>query len=737
MSNQLVYNGVTFNDAYIVGGNIIRSKSPITDELSYDELDIRVTNELKKVVDDQLYDSESSELTDSTNENLYARMEVDPILPFVRGTAGDLYHNNTFIGKFYIESVDRINRNVFELHFVSALGILDRRIYKGDVYNTKPAKEIIADIFDATLASEDTDYEYYTGDIPFYIAKNVGNLPMTGWLPYNESSRISLQQILFALGASALKTSDGTLKFAFWQPTEAITIDDDRLYIGGKVNYKSKATRVVVIEHEFRITSLDKQVELFYSNSVTVEHKTIVFNKPMHTFSTTGSLTIDTVGGTQQCGANYAVVSGSGKLLGYEYTHNQTTFTKETGIVGDDKTVNVSNAYLVSALNSYNVAERVAAYYGYADEVVYDFVVEGDVLTGDRVKFTDPFGEEITAYLSSEDITISSALKATAKFITNWQPNHVGNTFNNYTILSEGTTWEVPQSLQGKPARVIVFGGFEGGRGGYNGAAGEQKSHWDKITDSDGTYVPASAGGNGGNGGNGGTTVHMNIMNIQSLAATYNYTLGNGGNGGSSNGGAGSLGADSTFENITTNPSSGGVVNTEGYANPITGEIYGGRAESGTKGGKGGASGRNGYGNGAYIIGTAERGENVGTHNGGNVGGQFVVIIQGTEYHSSPSGGGGATTQANGGSGWTESYKTVGGYWVYLSRGGNGASCSTAPEQAALGKNGRGGDGGGGGGGVATMNCRGSNWWTGGRSSGGTGQKGQQGSNGFILILHE
>lgn len=699
--NSIVIGNLTFSDASIIDVELNLTKAPIGESLAIDTCEFT--------------------LTTNNGSTLMA-------LPY--GTPINYYHNSNLVGIFYLQNESRIDKNKYRFECVSAMGIIDNITCKGGIYSTTPAKNIVADILHATYVSG-TDPLYYEGDIDYYITKEVADIPMTGWLPYSTSARESLRQVMFALGSSVLKNADGIVRIAFWQPTEATQIADSRVYNGGTVTVRKKVTKVIVSEHEFRATSLDKKVELYNTNGDTVSNKLVLFTNPCHDLTATGVTIVES-------GSNYAIISGLGKLEGYEYTHTIALVEKTTGATGIENIETIEDAYLVSALNSLNVAERVSAYCGGADFENFGIKLQGDITLGDRLQFTDPYGNEKTGYIAEAEVNGSAILKADSKLITNWQPNHVGNTYNHYTILSAGGTWNVPASLQGKPARVIVFGGFEGGQGGYKGADGEQKSYYDRQSEGGYTFVPVSKGGAGGQGGQGGTTVNINVLNIASLGASYTYTVGTGGAGGNANGGSGSLGTDSTFNGVS---SASGVVNTEGYANPITGEIYGGRADSGLKGGDGGDSGRNGYGNGNYLIESGTNGQSVGSGVGGLAGGGGGHIVNQWDIaYGSGAGGGGAVDGHNGQNGWAETGQYVGGDYYYYPRAGNGASYSSADNmpQAELGHNGKGGGGSGGGGGAGSRNVYGSDWATGGRGrAGASGQNGQQGSGGFILVLHD
>lgn len=709
MATRLVYNGKTYTDATIITGLMTREKSPLSDTLTYDTLVVKILD--RSGEEDNLQDLLGIDLQDFDGEQLVVSEPYVDLVHFIRGTAGDLYYDERYLGKYYIDSVERNSKREYTLNFISALGILNKIEYRGGIFDRVPCGDIIANIMGGTYVSQDDEFEYYSGSVPFYVQKTLKNVVLSGWIPFLNSSRDALQQVLFAVGGSVLKASDGLLKFAFWQPTEAVQISNSRLYIGGSIEYPSKYTKVVVTEHEFRQTDLDKEVELFDSQGITVNRKLVKFANPCHGITST-TLTI------HESNPNYAIVSGVGKLVGYEFTHNTVLIEKITGASGDESVAQISGAYLVSSLNSLNVAERVAAYYGFADLVNYGMVVNGDVTVGDRISFTDPFGDVVTGYIVSEEINLSANLKSNTKIATNWQPNHQGNQYNNFTILSSGSSWTVPTALRGTPARVVIFGGFEGGQGGFNGANGENAN---AVAS---TLVYGGQGGEGGKGGSGGSKVNLLIVDIPSLANSYSYTLGVGGSGGNPNGGVGSIGTDSVFGGMS---SADGSVNTTGWANPINGVIYNDAAVAtkgvdGADGGKGGGATQQNAENGLD-------GGNLSTYKGGKGAAAYVSFPK----CYAGGGGGGASIEANGTNG------TVGANFV-AGNGGNGGSVISIMPQATLGQCGKGGAGAGGGGGgagaVDTIGGVSFDSFVGVGGTGGTGQKGQQGSNGFILVMH-
>lgn len=710
MANRISIQGVDITNAEILDCKIMRQKSPFSDPLAFDTVEATID---LAAVDNYLMDDDEEILLDANNEILFAAVDID-FKHYRKGEPCDIYHNDEYLGRYYIANVVRRPKEKWLITLYSALGMLNKIPFDGDVYERVTAGEIINSIMGGEYVSEEGDLEFYEGRFSYYLDKTLKNTLVSGWIPALNSSRDALQTVLFAIGGSVLKESDGLMKFAFWQPTSVVDLTETaRFYEGGDIDIQAKKTKIVVTEHEFRITQYDKQVELYDSQGLTVEHKRITFDNPCHNLAS-DTLTIE------KSGANFAIVSGVGVLTGFEYTHNTTTIEKLTGVEGEEDVASVTNNYLVSSLNSLNVAERDAAYYGGADFVNYEFVANGDVEIGDRVSFVDPFGETIDGYLMSEDITMSGILKAEAQFITNWKPNHQGNAFNRYTIIDSGTTWNVPEELIGKPARFVVFGGFEGGSGGEDGNDGTQ-AFWD---------IPFGYGGSGGAGGEGGEAgyrVNILTLDVPALASSYNFTLGEGGNGGAKQQ-AGQLGTDSVFSGLST---SLGVQNIDGWANPIDGTIYN-DATIATKGIRG-ANGGNGHGltfyaGGGVVYGDGTKGGDVGDHKGGegskNVGG-----------YRTGGGGGGASADMDGFNG-TESTGTY-----YGGNGGNGADAIEKP-QAQLGQCGKGANGGGGGGGsgIAGQGYDDSSfypWYAGNVGRGGKTSRGQKGSDGFIVVMHE
>ncbi len=227
------------------------------------------------------------------------------------------------------------------------------------------------------------------------------------------------------------------------------------------------------------------------------------------------------------------------------------------------------------------------------------------------------------------------------------------------TILTSGTTWEVPVDWNSSDNSIFVIGG---GGGGANGANGD-----------------GSNGGNSGGGGGGGA---ISILTNHSLTPsdTIDISIGSGG-------GIGSAGGDTWFESMGTLLAKGGS------------------GGSGTTGGGGGASG-SGVGDTLYSGGAGGNGQSTGGNDGGSGGGggggaggasgDGVIGTAGSvggASNGSNGGTGGAGNNGSGGAGGSAGTGSVdeGGQATAGDPGGDGS------EWTSVGSGGGGGGGGGGG----------------------------------------
>ena len=769
--NRIYYNGYWFYDDQITYGSIHISNAMVCETLEADTLTVEVKNEAYE--GEQLVTSLSKDFVESESKNVHVIAPVTVNLDdYQYGAELRYYRDDALIGIFYVESIQKVtvgSSTKYKMSCVSLVGLLINRQHMGGVYNGVEARDIIL-----KLAPE------------AYWSTEVGDTKVYGYLPI-ASCRDNLQQLLFALGASILKYN-GIPYICFNQPDEAKTIPSERIYQGGDASYDTQVTKIVVTEHSY-YENPDAVEKTLYDNhgQTPVENLLIKFENPSYNF-TCRIYSDEEDFRIVESGANYAIVKGSGELIGCEYVHEEREVSYDTGVkAAVEKEVTVTDATLVNEANSGNVAKRLGNYYSQACEISCGIVLK-DEKTGDFIEYEDPFKNETTGYIKEMDITMSGSLKANTTIIANWKPKYVGNEYTHYYIItaSEITDgkWTVPTYMRGKKALAVIFGGASGGAGGCDGEAGgvsqylkDEKVYTESILTSykyDYWYPDIwsqAPGGWGGDGGAGGKPGKMLKADITSLADEYTVSLGAGGAGGDVGGYEGELGEHTVFGTYDTD---NGTDFIGSYVNLVSGDVYAKVGKDGWNGGNGGLAGTPMVKSTEDYAWHAENlrdvdhrdwkgedgddGESVSNYDG-YIGGKGAGEAFGqTDWESTTgvwtyiertmqgSGGGGA---AYGASGMDATTPTVSVSERGVARGdwsipGNGAD-ALPPAEAGLGCGGNGGNGGGGGG------SAGSTYWykqkddtitkedtetNPNRSTGGKGTAGTKGSDGFVLIYY-
>lgn len=670
--NVIDYAPYNFDDNSIVSGSVAMSNALMFDTLNPDELEVEVvSNDTGKrkllTVDREWY---------TTVDNRGYVLMTNDLRQFTYGDPVLYYYDGVLQGKYYIRSVDRLSIDHFKLSAFSAVGMWASIQHFGGIYDGDTAGDVIADLL--------TGFTYT-------IDPDVAAVPLYGYLPI-ASVRDNLQQVLFAIGASLMKNAQGNPHFKFLQGVPTIPVSDERIFIGGKLNYKTPATSIRVTEHSYYISSYDVEVSLFDNTdgSGTADNKLVTFDEPCHDLQWNGAAL--PVGWAN--GANYAYVTGTGTLTGKKYTHTQKIFSVPTGASGEPSESKIEKATLVSPVNSANVAARVSDYKGTAEEVACGIVMDtDDIKPASLITFTDPYGDATQGFVATMNITMSGKSKADCTIVKNYTPAHFGNNFTSFQLFTSNGTYTASKT---GVIRIVLCQGGQGGQGGSRGSNGD-----------------CGEAGSGGGGGNGGLAGKLFVTDINVTAGdTFTYTIGVGGAGGTGQTSSSTPptdGAEGTHSTMTYNgavySSESGASPANGYVNILSGLVYAENGEDGIDGANGG--------------GANEQGGSV-TYGGTTWAGGSPVSGFGSK---SSAGGGGAAYGTNGSNASSGSSYNTGGY---------GATAVMRVVSASLGSGGVGGNGGGGAGagGYDRSIC-----WGGAIGSGGSGSDGNNGGNGFIIVF--
>lgn len=604
-------------------------------------------------------------------------------LPY--GTPIWYYSDGILIGKFYCKRVVRSGKTWFDIQAVSAIGILDGQTHNGGLYTGQTFMEVATDIIG--------------GAASFSCADDVASIPVFNWLP-KASRRSNLHQLLFVYGVVIKKDANGDMMFQFPKDGTPKIIPDDRIFVGGSIDYMTPANRVDITEHAFMQLPSDEVVTLFDNTdgSGVADHTTVDFrDAPIHDIAASSGLVV------HESGVNHAVVSGTGVLTGRKYTHTTKIISMENGSADENKTVSVTDATLVSVANSEYVARRVLSFYSSTRKVSADMVVDGE-RPGDQISFNNPFDDPETAFLASMDISSSSFLRASCELITNYTPKWFGNNFSSAIVLTGSGTW----NYTGKVRAVLISGG-EGGSSGCDGTPSERDRY---------EVGPAGKGGLPGAPGKGGRILSVTLE----INGSIEYNCGVGGIGGTNNGTTSSPGEDGTDTIFGIYTTANGERSQSGTINLFTGEVLATQGLEGFAGGDGASK--------------DAPGGSVTDHDGntyvpGEKGSDYTDTKLGTGYGGY---GGGAAVGSNGENGGNGKVEIVNDVITYVlgGKGGNGANAVSPPDAEHYGTGGNAGHGGGGGGQVGDSDSGEGNFGMLGLA--GKGSNGSKGGDGCIIV---
>ena len=690
MNNKLICGKREFsteNDG-LVDARIYVSDSLVADELGVDTLTANVVDQSAQT---RLLAAEGMPVA-AGGMLLIAKGDDHSIADYAYGAPVYAYHGDGLLGKFYFKKPVRTGSIFYELNCVSGVGLLLDSDHYGGMYTGETAGTVIVDIIG--------------GIVPYTIASGVAATPLFGWLPIG-TRRDNLRAVLFAIGAVLEKDTAGEINIIYPTETDALQIADADIYVGGSVDMETPATGVDVTEHSYLSLASD-DTETLYDGEVaadtivtpggkTVFGALVTFSAPYHDLHAEN-------GNILESGVNYAVLGQSPAcvLTGRAYTHT-TRIVSRRQSGGTPNVLSAKEAYLVNTLCSEAVADRLMNYYANARLISHNIVMHTED-PGDRVAFTDPFGDAAEGYIREMDIAVSGILKAACTIAANYTPTPGGNYYEHVLIITASQTVTIPAECKGK-IRAVLIGGGHGGYLGSPGETGTSELH---------ELNPATAGGEPGEPGEGGRVfvVTMAAQPGQQLAAV----IGTGGAGATQTADAQEGGA-TTFGSYT---SADGFPSENGYIDVLNGTAYAIPGEQGIAGGHGQSS--NG------------EGTNVEWDGVTYVPGQNGADDDYGSYDAYGGYGGGPAAGANGGNG---ADGRAGKRSATGGKGGTGATPVKAPNGAINGQGGWGGHGGGGGG--AGGEARADDYMDehqGASGDPGAGGEGGDGAPGILLIYY-
>lgn len=466
-----------------------------------------------------------------------------------------VYRGGEIKARFVSSGVSRIGPVTYQLTGRSPMGALTGMVHTGGIYTGQTVEEVVKEI---------------CGNIPALIKSVYAGVKLYGWLPYADgkerSARDNLAQVLFAIGAYLRTDLNGVLRIEpLWDGTASL-INVDRSYTGGTVKYDSPISAVTVTEHQYVAGTEVK--ELF---SGTAQNGDIItFSEPMHSLSATGFTILES-------GANYAKISaGTGALTGKAYIHNTRLITQPVTAGAAENVKSVTDATLVSLVNSYAVAKRLADYYRCRETITND-IVSGQEKPGHVVSVYHPYDKKmVSACIQSLDTTMSATLKSSMKALVGFTPAQPESAeyFDERVELTGSGTWTPPEGTEAVTA--VLIGDGQDGTAGQNGE-GVSLTGQTLTNTSSGSFPSASAGkgGKAGAPGSGGKIFQITMDITPGMSFSY----------ATSQNGEAVFGSHSSAE---------GSASPNGYYDDVTGKTYARQGAVGYDGGDGGAPGKSG-----------------------------------------------------------------------------------------------------------------------------------------------
>lgn len=688
--------------------------------------------------------------------------ESGTIRNFKKNDKVEYFRSGSRVGVYYLQSVTRVGPKLYTLSALSAVGLLIVRPHRGGIYTGQTVAEVVAEI---------------CGDIPVLVETVYRGIKLYGWLPI-ASARDSLVQVLFAIGAWLHTDENGTLRVQkLWDGAASIIGPGSVHAANIQVKYLDPVSAVAVTEHQYIAGTED--VTLFEGTAQ--QGDVIEFDEPAHTLTAEGFTVLES-------GANYAVLSaGTGKLTGKSYVHNRRVITRTVTEGAAENVEEITDATLVSLVNSSAVAQRMAAYYACREQLTVDINPAAEH-AGHVVSLWNEWDKQQTlACIASRETKISGLLKSRTSALVGFLPPQPESSeyFDERVLLTGSGTWTVPEGVT--TYTKVLIGGGQGGKRGGKGEDGKQRTaSWSEgmyTRYNWSGYLPGaiSKGGVGGEGGVGGKVL-VETVNDATPGESIAYSCGAAGAGATTDGAEGENGTATTMGGSSSDSGSSSNI---GYTDPVTGEVFAAKGDTGIAGGdSGGCSDVSAYPNptvsGCLYVGQgiAEATDVVDEDSKVWKSGAWLLYnntqqIYGTgnsasydgdlshgavESSASCSGPSGAAVGANGvdsstsgmvaNAGREKSGSTVTGLYAGARSGYavNGANAATPPKKpGAYGKGGRGGHGGGAGGcggysasGKTTTSSvtQSTGYGTGGVGTGGLGSDGGEAGDGCIIIYY-
>lgn len=289
-----------------------------------------------------------------------------------------LYHNNNFMGSFFIESAVQKSLKEFSVSTTDYIGILDAENTYGGLYTAVPITNVLSDIL---------------GTISYELDESFADKTVTGYLPIS-TKRVALQQLAFSIGAIIDTSRSETILILPYPKLASATFDKSKIFRGIQTEIEAIATSVKLTEHNYYTKNETETLyEEILNGTITIELST-----PHRAYEITNGTIVASH-------PNYITITGTGNtvtLTGKIYTDKTRVLKKEnprTTASTLKKEIEFTDCSLICSNNSEEVIDRLADIC-FNNKTVTCKVIFGDERVGKIATISTDYGAKKAVLLS-------------------------------------------------------------------------------------------------------------------------------------------------------------------------------------------------------------------------------------------------------------------------------------------------------------------------------------------------
>lgn len=378
--------------------------------------------ELRNVKISQSLDPISSELKINTCD-FTLDSKTDMVYSFQAKQPLTINFNDKLIATAFVKTSKRKGKFAWEVSAEDYIGILDSIQFVGGMYSGVPASEIIEAIFK-------------TAKVPYSIAEEFYNYPLTGYIGYT-TCREALMQVCFACMAVVNTANADVVEIKSLEDDIKQIIPLNRIMQGQSFEESDTLTSIELTAHTYSLS--DETIETYKAEESGSGNSILVkFSEPLH------ELTI-TNGEILSSSANYAIINANEQcvLQGKKYEHSQTVKTvfNPTVLASEKENVkSITNATLISVGNVDVIAAKCYNWLSKVNKTNAKIVIGKDVtnVKSPALYGNAKYGETVYGYVGNavetvtdqEDVNLGDVIECETEYLGNVVGRITSSSFN-------------------------------------------------------------------------------------------------------------------------------------------------------------------------------------------------------------------------------------------------------------------------------------------------------------------